>query len=154
MLSVFLLSNLLTIIFMLYSTCTKQVLNTQDNLSAFELAFFRSVYNLVASCLFLHWSEAKISDGYNSQKRWILYMRCISGTVCFTAFVFSIKYLPLSIFFVILNICPFLMALLACLWLREMITVVEVICMLGAFGGILIVGLSRQAESGEDIEEI
>ena len=80
-------------------------------------------------------------------------MRCISGTLCFTLFVLAIKYLPLSIFFVVMNICPFLMALLACLWLREKITAVEVICMIGAFGGILIVGYSKQAESGEeDIE--
>jgi len=85
-------------------------------------------------------------------------MRCISRTICFTLFVIAIKYLPLSIFFVVMNARVFLIALLACLWLREMITAVEVICMMGAFGGILIVGFSRQdeeqAESGEKIEEM
>ena len=70
-------------------------------------------------------------------------VRCISGTFTFTLFVFAIKYLPLSIYFVVMNACPFLIALLACVWLREMITLVEVLCMVGAFGGILLVGFSK-----------
>lgn len=74
----------------------------------------------------------------------VLLVRCIAGTICFLTFVFAIKYLPLSIFFMVMNASPFIMAILTCLWLKELITLVEVICMIGAFGGICLVGMSKQ----------
>ena len=47
-----------------------------------------------------------------------------------------------------MNVSPFLVAILACLWLKERITAVEVVCMLGAFGGILLVGLTKHEDDG------
>ena len=69
-------------------------------------------------------------------------------------FVFAIKYLPLSIFFVVMNACPFLVAVLACLWLKEMISLVEVFCMVGAFAGIVMVGMSKATGEEEAVTEI
>ena len=94
--------------------------------------------------MYLRLSHDRLSDGYASPKRWILFVRCLSGTLCFTMFVFAIKYLPLSIFFVVMNACPFIIAFLACVWLKENISLVEVVCMIGAFGGIILVGISKR----------
>jgi len=144
---IFLLSNLLALIYILGQAATKQVLISQDSLSTFELAFFRSFYNLAASSVYLKFSEARLADGLIEEKRWILFTRCVSGTICFITLTFAVKYLPLAVFFVTFNACPFLTAVMACLWLKEIITLVEVFCMLGAFGGILMVGLAKEANS-------
>ena len=50
-----------------------------------------------------------------------------------------------------MNISPFLVAILACLWLKEKISLVEVFCMIGAFGGILLVSLTKPDE--EEVED-
>ena len=81
-------------------------------------------------------------------------MRSISGTICFITLTFSVKYLPLAIFFVSFNACPFLVAIMACLWLRERITLVELVCMVGAFGGILLVGFGKISDDyTENVEK-
>lgn len=122
-------------------------------MSTFELAFFRSFYNLVASSVYLSLSNAKLKEGLVESKRWVLLTRSISGTICFITLTFSVKYLPLAVFFVSFNACPFLVAIMACLWLRERITLVELICMVGAFGGILLVGFGKMAEEETELNE-
>lgn len=72
--------------------------------------------------------------------------------MAFLSMVFAAKFLPLSIFFVVLNATPFLIAIIACLWLKEIISMVEVFCMIGAFGGILLVALSKRED--EDVQQI
>ena len=62
------------------------------------------------------------------------------------------QYLPLSVFFIVMNVTPFLVAILACLWLKEKISIVEVFCMIGAFGGILLVSLTKPVEEEVDDE--
>ena len=80
--------------------------------------------------------------------------RCISGSITFLCFVVAIEHLPLSTFFVIMNATPFFIALLACIWLKEMITLVELITMIGAFTGIILVGISKTSlASGDEITE-
>ena len=99
-------------------------------------------------------SSAKLADGWYDDRRMVLLVRCISGTICFITLTFAVKYLPLAIFFVMFNACPFLTAIMACLWLKEIITLVEVGCMIGAFSGILLVGFSKEVASDEDAVEI
>ena len=43
---------------------------------------------------------------------------------------------------------------MACLWLRERITLVELGCMVGAFGGILLVGFGKMSDQSADLIEI
>ena len=130
-------------IYILGQVCTKQVLISQDSMSAFELAFFRSFYNLTASSVYLSLGDAKLVDGLDQTYRWTVLTRSISGTICFITLTFAVKYLPLAIFFMSFNACPFLVAIMACLWLRERISLVELVCMVGAFSGILLVGFSK-----------
>ena len=147
---IFLLANLLQAIYMLVQSCTKVILTAPSavSLTGFELAFFRSFYNLIASTFFLKCANETgalrdVLQDNESGKRSVLMVRCVAGTICFLTFVFAIKYLPLSIFFMVMNASPFLMAILTCLWLKELISLVEVICMVGAFGGICLVGMSK-----------
>lgn len=141
-------------IYILGQACTKQVLVTQDSLSTFELAFFRSFYNLVASSMYVAMGDSKLADGIHDSRRMVLFVRCLSGTICFITLTFAVKYLPLAIFFVTFNACPFLTAIMACLWLKELITLVEVFCMLGAFSGIILVGISKEIDSEAEAVEV
>lgn len=43
---------------------------------------------------------------------------------------------------------------MACLWLRERITLVELGCMVGAFGGILLVGFGKMSDDDAEMVEI
>lgn len=45
-----------------------------------------------------------------------------------------------------MNATPFFIALLACLWLKEVISKLEIVTMIFAFSGILLVGLSKVDE--------
>ena len=123
-------------------------------MSTYELAFLRSFANLTASSIYLSLSDAKLKSGLIPEKRWVLLTRSIAGTICFITLTFAVKYLPLAIFFVSFNACPFLVAIMACLWLKERITLVELYCMVGAFGGILLVGFSKPADGEAEALEI
>ena len=91
-----------------------------------------------------------LTENIDSSNRWILMARCLSGSVTFLCFVIAIEHLPLSTFFVVMNATPFFIALLACIWLHEIITFVEAITMIAAFGGIILVGISKASVTGSD----
>ena len=149
MVPAFLLANLLQIVYMIVQAITKHVLMTQDSMSAYELSFFRSIFNLMASSLYLKLAGDSLRDNIDHTNWKILLIRCISGSICFLFFVVCVEYLPLAIFFVIYNAVPFFVALMACLWLKEVITIVEVAAMVGAFSGILMVGFSKMGAASE-----
>ena len=69
-------------------------------------------------------------------------MRGLAGTIAFAALTLSVKHVPLSIFQVLQNILPFLTALLACIFLKETITLFEFIAMILCFAGIVIVAMT------------
>ena len=121
----------------------------QENISAFELAFFRSFFNFAVSSTYLIIARQSLGEKIDASNRSVLLIRCLSGSICFLCFVTAIKYIPLSIYFVVMNAGPFFIALLACLWLKERITLFEVFAMLGAFGGIIMVGLSKSVASDD-----
>lgn len=135
---------------MLVQVMTKIVLYMGDSMSSYEIALFRSVFNLLASSVYLLVGRQNLIDKIDATNRHILLVRCLSGSVCFLAFVVAIEYIPLSVYFVIMNATPFFIALLACLWLREMITKIEIATMIIAFGGILLVGMSKLKYETED----
>jgi len=84
-----------------------------------------------------------LRENIGSSNRHILVVRCLSGSICFLCFVVAIEYIPLAIFFVIMNAAPFFITVMACLWLKEVISKLELVTMVFAFAGILIVGLSK-----------
>ena len=112
-------------------------------MTSFEVAFFRSLFNLIASTGYLCAFGASLKENIDETNRCVLVVRCLSGSICFLCFVVAIEHLPISVFFVMLNSTPFFVTVLACLWLKEMISPLEVVTMVGAFCGILLLGLSK-----------
>ena len=123
-------------------------------MSAFEIAFFRSVFNLVLSSVYLFVAGEGLTVNIDSTNRCVLFVRCLSGAFGFVCFALAIEHLPLSIFFVVTNTTPFMICVLACLWLKDVITWVEVINMIGAFSGIIMVGLSKKFQESKEKEEV
>ena len=81
-----------------------------------------------------------------------LWTRCLIGTIGFASFTTAMKYIPLSMFFVIFNSNPFTTALLGFFWLKEKLTCFEITAMFCAFLGIVIMSLSHPSNY-EDIAE-
>ena len=79
-----------------------------------------------------------------------LWTRCLIGTIGFASFTIAMKYIPLSMFFVIFNSNPFTTALLGYFWLKENLTMFEVVAMLCAFGGIIMMSLAEPAGVDDD----
>ena len=69
-------------------------------------------------------------------------IRAIVGTISFTTMNIGMMNLPLAIFTVIFNSTPFFTAILAYLYLKESITVCEVVAMAGSFSGIILIAFS------------
>ena len=153
MLNAFLLANLLQIIYMMVQTITKIVLTSQDALSGYEVAFFRSLMNLFLSSVYLGVTGDSLTKDITADNRWILILRCISGSFCFLCFVLAIEYIPLSIYSVVMYATPFMICLLAWVWLNDLITGVEIFSMVGAFAGIVLVGVSKRVHETEAVTE-
>lgn len=98
-------------------------------------------------------AKQSLTADIDSSNRYILLTRCLSGSICFLCFVNAIKYIPLSIYFVVMNAGPFFIALLACLWLKERITLFEVCAMVGAFSGIVMVGFSKNIQDQQEASD-
>ena len=58
--------------------------------------------------------------------------------------------MPLSIYFVVFNIAPFFVAILTYFWLNEVISKLELVTMVFAFGGVIMVGLSKKDPGNND----
>ena len=63
------------------------------------------------------------------------------GTVAFMIFAMAVKYIPLGIFFVIFNASPFFTIFLSYFWTGDRILAIEGVAMVGAFSGIVCLGL-------------
>ena len=149
---VFLLANLLSLVYMTVQVLTKKLLWDYTAVSSFELTFFRSLFNFMASSFYLVVAKVGLRDNIDATNRHILAIRCVSGSICFLCFVVAIEYLPLAIFFVIMNAAPFFIAVIACLWLKEVISKLEVFTMVFAFAGIVMVALSKQETAAAEEE--
>jgi len=76
-------------------------------------------------------------------------VRAITGTISFTTMNLGLMNLPLAIFSTIFNSTPFVTAILAYFYLKESITMCEVIAMAGSFSGIIMIAFSTPHEGGE-----
>ena len=79
----------------------------------------------------------------NKQEQKVLIWRCVFGTICFLFFTIAIEYLPLSIFFIIFNLVPFVSAVIAYFWLREKLSRFEIAVMILALVGVIMCALSK-----------
>ena len=65
----------------------------------------------------------------------------------------AVKYLPLGIFFIIFNASPFLTAILSYFWVGDKVLLVEAAAMVGAFSGIICLGVADPSEENSGVED-
>ena len=111
--------------------------------SPYELSFLRSAFNLISSSILVWYMQQPLNIQCSGYLKKILVVRCLAGTVSFFFFTFAIKFLPLSIFFIVVNSIPFVSGVLAYLWLNEKLFPFEIVMMIVAFAGILMVAFSE-----------
>ena len=73
-------------------------------------------------------------------------MRCIAGSVGFLIYNTAIIYIPIGIFKIIMNMGLFMVAILSWLWLKEKLTLFEVIAMFVAFGGVILTSRGKESQ--------
>ena len=126
-------------------------LQANQNVSAFEISFIQSFINILLASLlvkFVYKENATIPEHMKYQ----VYFRNTAQTMGYLFLVSAQKFLPLGIFFVIFSSNIFTTAILAFCWLSEVLSKFEIIAMLFAFTGIVMIGMS-QKNAGEEIKE-
>ena len=90
---------------------------------------------------------------------WVpLILRCIFGAIAHITVSLALKNVPLTLYSILYNTLPFIIAILVFIWLRERISKFEFVAMCFCFGGIVLVILfadeiEKELEAGEDVEE-
>lgn len=119
----------------------------------FDFVFFRSLFNVCASALIIKYENKNFFADIPKELHPTLITRSIIGTISFFMFSLSVKYLPLGIWIIIINASPFLTAILSFFWTSDRILPFEVVAMLGAFAGIICIGIARPSKDESGIDE-
>ena len=146
---IFLLVNLGMIVYTALQTLTKDML-TNRGVHIYEFVFFRSLFNMTASAIIIKRAKVPFFADIIPEVRGTLIFRCAVGTVSFLIFSMAVKYIPLGIFFIIFNSSPFFTVFLSYCWTGDRILVFEGIAMIGAFAGIVCLGLAEPEEASSD----
>ena len=81
-----------------------------------------------------------------------LITRSIAGTISFFTISLAVKNLPLTLFQILYNTLPFMIAIIVFIWLCERITKFEFAAMCLCFSGIILVALYSQ-EPEKEVDE-
>lgn len=84
------------------------------------------------------------------QDRWLLFWRGFIGTVGFTCLALGVALIPLLIQNTIFNTAPFWASILGWVFLKEKLTMMEVVAMVISFGGVLCISLSGHFQRKDD----
>jgi drug/metabolite transporter (DMT)-like permease len=133
-------------IFLVISQTTAKIV-TNEGFDVFDLAFLRTLCNWV------------IAIGTNAVMRqnpcsfeWEhvgpLVTRSFTGLVCYSCILFGVQLLPIFLANIMLNTGPFWAALLAFCVLGEMIHLIDIICMVGCFIGVVVLATSPAPKGG------
>ena len=91
---------------------------------------------------------------------WVpLILRCIFGAIAHITVSLALKNVPLTLYSILYNTLPFIIAILVFIWLRERISKFEFVAMCFCFGGIVLVILfaddkEKELGEGEEVEEV
>ena len=140
--------NLGEIFYTVLQVMTKDVL-TNKGVPAFEFSFLRSMFNLLSSMMLVKSCNQTYFSSIPKSLYTTLTMRCLIGTVGFASFAIAMKFIPLSVFFIIFNSNPFTTAILGYFWIREKISPFEIGAMICAFMGIMMMSLAADKKEDE-----
>ncbi|CAI2375630.1 unnamed protein product [Moneuplotes crassus] len=124
-----------------------------EGLKAFDLLLFRSFVMIPTAYIQAKGLRVNFLD-IQKKNISVLFMRCFFGVIAQTTLFMSFSYLPASVSFMIFNVNPVFVMILAYFLLGENLTITKGICCLGAFLGILTVGIGRNKHEseGQDIQ--
>ena len=87
---------------------------------------------------------------------WVpLILRCIFGAIAHITVSLALKNVPLTLYSILYNTLPFIIAIQVFIWLRERISKFEFVVMCFCFGGIVLVILfadEKEKKLGEGVE--
>jgi drug/metabolite transporter (DMT)-like permease len=78
-----------------------------------------------------------------------LIVRSVAGTFSFTFLAVGLMTLPMSVFTMLFNCTPFFTAFLASYYLKESLTWIEIVAMIGSFGGICLIAFGVPDEEDQ-----
>lgn len=116
--------------FTIMNACAKYL----ENVTAYQITFFRALGSLVLCLLFLRIRQIPI---WGNNKK-LLLSRGIVGTISMVLFFLTIKEIPFGSAVCLRYLSPIFAAILAIFWLKERITPLQWSCFVGAFIGVLI----------------
>ncbi len=124
--------------YMLFSVSAFTVLNAcvkyLDSISPYQIVFFRAAGTLILCLVLLRVRGISLRGTHQG----LLIARGVVGTISMAFFFFAVKELPFGSAVSLRYLSPIFAALLAMLWLKERITVVQWFCFLMAFAGVLV----------------
>ena len=109
-----------------------------------EFSFVCSLFNLF-SAIFMVKVTFKVSvfESIPRSDVCTVIIRCVAGVICFLTITAAPKFLPIAIFQITYNTQIFTVAVLACCWLNERISLCEALAMVLAFSGIVLIAISK-----------
>ncbi|CAI2374887.1 unnamed protein product [Moneuplotes crassus] len=134
------------------SFCIKLTYQHCEGIKAFDIFLIRSL--MLAPFCYFHAKILKVNlIEISNKSASLLVLRCIFGFCGNIALFVSINYVPVSVSLMIFNVNPVFVTILAYFFLKEQLTVTKCFCCVGAFVGIVILGLGRTShDSGKDIQ--
>ena len=142
---VFTIVNVCSLLFTLLQIFTKDLLINRG-VTVFEFVFFRSVFNMISSAMLV---KLTFKEQFNNVPRNLcstMILRCFTATLMFISFATAPMFIPLGIFQTVQNTQTFITAFLSFMMLNEKISVFEIFAMVFAFGGVVMIGVSRVKE--------
>ena len=86
---------------------------------------------------------------------WIpLILKCVFGAIAHITVSLALKNVSLSLYSILVNTQPFMIAILVFIWLRERILKFEIVAMCLCFAGILMVIFFAEEKEPKNVEEV
>lgn len=117
-----------------------------EGLPCMEIVFFRSIFSLIILTVLIIIFNTRIINNQSG----LLILRGILGFLAFTIFYYAITKMHLTKISVILQTRPFLVLILAYLFLKEQLSGKEFLILIVSSAGVLFMLISKQSESGID----
>jgi drug/metabolite transporter (DMT)-like permease len=127
-------------------------MNSQG-LTAAEFALFRGIITILVAKFLLYKDGLNVTSGLQKEHMTPIYLRSIIGTLASILTIYIVKILPLTLFFIIFQTSPILIAVLCWVWLRESISSLECYAIFGSYGGILIMSLAKPSGESEELND-
>ena len=126
----------------------KMAYQDNPNLSGFDYLLLRSTSMALLSILQVGYLKVNVLD-VKPEHRLMLFARWLAGGIGMPIFFIGLKYIPASIWSLIQNTNPILVAIIAFIFLKEQITKTKIFTILGSFAGVALFVSSKSSGNSE-----